>query len=53
MVSPEIERRMEFALCSVSNAQDRLEEIEERISILEYSLSLLSKRVDELERAPS
>jgi hypothetical protein len=47
-----MERRVEFALYSLSYIQERLETLEDQISILEYAVSVISKRVDDLERPP-
>lgn len=41
---------MEFALYSISCFQDRFDEVDEHLSLLEYAISLISKRIDELER---
>lgn len=50
MLSQETERRIDFALCSLNHFQDRFEELEENLSLLEYAISLISKRIDELEK---
>jgi hypothetical protein len=41
---------MEFALSSIGCIQDRFDEVEEHLSLLEYAISLISKRIDELEK---
>jgi prefoldin subunit 5 len=43
------DRRIDFALANINRLFERIEKIEERINTLEYTLSLLSKRIDDLE----
>ncbi len=47
-MTPEMERRLELALYALNRTQAKIEEIDDRVSILEYALSILSRRVDEL-----
>jgi len=44
------DHRLDFALANVNRLFERLEKVEESINTLEYTLSLLSKRIDDLER---
>lgn len=50
MLSQETERKIDLALCSFNNIQNRFEELEEALSLLEYAITLISKRIDELEK---
>ena len=50
MLSQDLEQRINFALVNMNNIFERLEDIEESICYLEYTMSLLSKRIDGIER---
>lgn len=45
-----MERRLDFALANLSKIFERLEEVEEDIRTLEYAISLLSRRIDDIEK---
>lgn len=44
------DRRVDFALANLNRLFERIEKIEEQVNALEYALSLLSKRIDDLEQ---
>jgi hypothetical protein len=50
MLSQEMELRVEFALNCIGRIQDRFDEVEDHLSLLEYAISLVSKRIDEIEK---
>jgi tetrahydromethanopterin S-methyltransferase subunit B len=50
LLSQNVDRRVDFALSNINRLFERIEKIEENVNALEYALSLLSKRIDDLER---
>ncbi len=50
MLSQDAARRIDFTLANLNRIYERLDEIEDSMLVLEYAISLLSKRIDDLER---